>query len=682
MAALAAESILTGLCVNAVMPEDMARWLRWRNFATAILPGIWFIFSLSFSRVNYKELLSRWKWITAALFILPLATVILFGDGLFIGKPVVSPSLIWILRLSWPGYIFHFFMLAGATLILMNLEQTLRNSTGHFRWQIKFMILGLGCIFAVRIYTVSQAMLFHSMTMALELVNDAAVIVAVFLIAKSLLRTRLLNVDFYMSQTSIYNSLTILVVGVYLIAVGGLARITLHFNGGQSIPFVAFIILLAVIGLFVFLLSDRLRKRTKRFISRHFKRPIYDYRKEWTKFTLSTTSVMDIKDLCNAVVKTVSRTFDVLSVTIWILDELQETAILEASTVFSEGKSEEIKEHRTGIIKFASIIRDKNIPYDLDYLEEELPKGLQGFNKEFFDGLHLRYCLPLIAGDRLLGLMTLDNRVGGSPLTVEDFDLLKNMVDQLAASLLNLILSERLRKAKEMEAFQTMSAFFVHDLKNLASKLSLTMQNLPIHYENPEFRDDTLRTISRSLEKINLMSHRLTSLSEKLELSATETDMNEFVSKILSGLDGSLRGKITEELQPLRKALVDPEQIQKVLTNLILNAHEATNETGQIFITTGQKNGWIFISVRDNGCGMSREFMDKSLFHPFQTTKNKGMGIGLYHSKTIIEAHKGKIEVESEEGKGSVFRVLLPLEKDKGSRNKGKTTDYVARESI
>ncbi len=663
MIALAVEAVFTGLCINAIMPEDIIHWLRLRNFATAVLPGIWLLFSLSFSRANYKEFLSRWKWVTGAFFLLPLAALIFFSNSFFASKPLLGPSFTWMIVIGWPGYVFHLFIIAGAVLILMNLERTLRDSTGRMRWQIKFMALGVGCIFAVRIYTSSQTMLFHALNLSLELFNDGALILACVLIARSLLRTRILNVNFYLSQTFLYNSFTVLFVGVYLITVGLLTKITLHFNGGQSISLRAFFVLLAIVGLSTLLLSDRFRKQTKRFISRHLQRPLYDYRKEWAKFTRSTTSVTEIKDLCTVVVNMVSKTFDVLSVTIWILDDSQESVILYGSTAFSEGKPHEIVAVRSNITEFVRIMRRKNIPIDFDYAEETLPNEFEDFDEDFFDRARIRYCLPLVAGQNLLGIMTLSDRVGDDPLSVEDFDLLGTIADQVAASLLNLTLSERLREAREMEAFQTMSAFFVHDLKNLASKLSLTMQNLPNHFDNPEFREDAFQTMSQSLDKINLMSSRLTSLSQKLELNLVDNDINEVVTTTLSGLDGSLREKLIQELGTVPKVAMDSEQLQNVLVNLILNAHEAAGDTGEIIISTGQKNSWIFLSVKDSGCGMSKEFIEESLFHPFQTTKNKGMGIGLYHSKTIVEAHKGKIEVESEEGKGSVFRVLLPVGK-------------------
>jgi signal transduction histidine kinase len=105
---------------------------------------------------------------------------------------------------------------------------------------------------------------------------------------------------------------------------------------------------------------------------------------------------------------------------------------------------------------------------------------------------------------------------------------------------------------------------------------------------------------------------------------------------------------------------MDPEQMQKVVLNLVLNANDAVAEGGRIRVATGRADRWVYLSVTDDGCGMSPEFMARSLFKPFRTTKGRGLGIGLFHSKTIVEAHHGRIEVESQEGKGTTFRVLLP----------------------
>jgi signal transduction histidine kinase len=133
------------------------------------------------------------------------------------------------------------------------------------------------------------------------------------------------------------------------------------------------------------------------------------------------------------------------------------------------------------------------------------------------------------------------------------------------------------------------------------------------------------------------------------------------VRTTLEEFDDAVTASITEELHPVPRVLLDPEQIQKVLTNLVLNANEALEDGGEIRVITGKRDGWVEFTVSDSGCGISREFVENVLFRPFKTTKKQGMGIGLFHSKMIVEAHKGRIEVESEEGVGSTFRVLLPM---------------------
>ena len=200
----------------------------------------------------------------------------------------------------------------------------------------------------------------------------------------------------------------------------------------------------------------------------------------------------------------------------------------------------------------------------------------------------------------------------------------------------------------------------MHDLKNLASKLSLVTQNLPVHLDNPEFRQDAVKTITQSVAKINGMVSRLSLLSQRLELNREKLDVNDLIKSALSDLKTYIKPEVVEEFQPVPAVSLDREQFYKVLENLIVNANDAlTREDGQITVCTRENGQWVEITVADNGCGMTREFINKSLFRPFQTTKKQGMGIGLYHCKTIVEAHGGRLEVESEEGKGTVFRVLL-----------------------
>jgi len=132
------------------------------------------------------------------------------------------------------------------------------------------------------------------------------------------------------------------------------------------------------------------------------------------------------------------------------------------------------------------------------------------------------------------------------------------------------------------------------------------------------------------------------------------------VSEIIGRVDEMPGVELTQELQPLPRILADREQIQSVVTNLLLNARDAVAPGGRIQVRTERQEGRVVLSVADNGCGMSPEFVKGSLFRPFQSTKKNGLGIGMFQSRMIVEAHRGSIQVDSEPGRGTTVRVSLP----------------------
>jgi putative PEP-CTERM system histidine kinase len=411
----------------------------------------------------------------------------------------------------------------------------------------------------------------------------------------------------------------------------------------------------------VLLLSDRVRLHTKRFVSRHFQRPLYDYRTVWRTFTQATARRVEQNDLCNQVVKLISDVFQALSVSIWLVDERKERLVFAASTFLSASQAGQLTLEPADAAEIISALSVHPEPFDLDSSKELWAAALRRSHPDEFRKGGNRVCVPMIASGELLGILVLGDRVGGIAFSVQDFDLLKSASDQAAANLLNIQLSQRLSQAKQLEAFQAMSAFFVHDLKNTASTLSLMLQNLPVHYQDPKFREDALRGISKTVTHINDLITRLGVLRHELAIQAVEADLNQLVTDALKAQEQAPGFELVKELNLVPRIRLDPAQIQKVVTNLVLNAREAVSTGGRVKVETSQRNGWAVLSVTDNGCGMSPEFVQTKLFRPFQTTKKKGIGIGMFHCKMIVEAHRGRIEVQTEPGKGTVFHVLLPL---------------------
>lgn len=661
MLALGVESLFSGLAFGSASEEEKIFWVKCALVTMSLLPGIWLFFSLSYGRGNYREFLRRWRFVLTAAFLIPVALSILFEGNLIASANRADGR--WMLLLGPAGVALNLLFLSGAILTLMNLERTFRSAVGTMRWRIKFMIIGLGVLFGVRSYTACQILLFHAVDLSLQALNSAALLAACGLLLRSLLRTGHFDVDIYPSRSLLQNSLTALLAGIYLFVIGIFANVVASLGGDNAFALKAFFVLVALVLLTVLLLSDRIRLRAARFVSRHFQRPQYDYRAVWRKFTEGTASCVGQSEFCEAAVRLTAEVFNVLSVTIWLVDEKQERLNCVASTFLSETDARRISPEKYDLAQLLMAMRKQPDPLDIDSSREPWAATLKSIHPgEFSKGGH-RVCVPVVTGDELLGLMILGDRIGGIPFSGQDFDLLKCVGDEIAASLLAARLSRKLLQAKELEAFQSMSAFFVHDLKNATSTLNLMFQNLPAHFNDPAFREDALRGISKTVSHINHLIERLSLLRHELKIRPVEGDLNDWISRSLADFEKNSGLRLVKAFQPLPKIFFDPEQLSKVITNLALNAKDASPDGGEIRVGTEQLNGWAVFSVSDNGCGMNTEFLDRALFRPFQTTKKNGLGIGMFQSKMIVEAHRGKIEVQSEQGKGTTFRIYLPAKK-------------------
>ena len=657
----AAEEVFRGFAYGAVLPADVIYWQERVLVVSAVLPVVWLAFSLSYARGSGALVRSSSKWGMLALFLIPAVFAVVFRGSLFSGSTSLEAAR-WTLVSGWSGQALEYFILLTSVLVVFNMERIIRSSIGRTRWQLKFLALGIGGLFALRIYITSQSVLFHTVDTRFGVTCSLALLAANLLFAFSFSRGRLLDVDVYFSRATIQNSLTIVFAGVYLLSVGVLAQLTRSYLPNESLSLGVFIAFISLMGLAVLLLSNRLRRKIRQFVTRHFHRPIYDYRSVWMDLTQRTTSLMDIHQLSGAISKMVSESLEILSVNVWLVDETMQRLTLTGSTAFSHSQAKELEKAGKSAPDFIQFLLKHRFPVDLEEAPFEWPKEIMQAGGESFSECRMHYAVGLYAGGDLVGVMTLnDDRVGYEKLSVEDFVLLETLASQLAASLLNLKLSARLRQAGQVEAFQIVSTFFVHDLKNLASRLSLTMENLPDHFDDPQFRADALRVISSSVSNIDDMCSRLAMLKQDIELRLAQSDLRQLVTTTLDEFKANLRAAVERDLQPVPKVMMDPEQIHKVLTNLVINANESVNGNGVIRVSTVHERDTIAFSVKDNGCGMSEQFIEESLFRPFQTTKKKGLGIGLFHCKLIVEAHRGKIEVNSTVGEGTEFRVILPV---------------------
>jgi len=661
MMLFAIESLLTGFSFRTTSAETIAFLQTLGLLTKSFLPGVWLAFSVTYSRANYREFLARSRFLLALAFLLPIFVSPAVYTPVLGVRPYESPAIGWMVEFGETAKILNALILVSAVLILMNFERTFRSAVGTMRWRIKFLILGVIVIFGARIYTRSQTLLFSGYDLAQSNIETAAVLLGCILMGIGYMRSGFSEIEIYPSRAVLRTSLTLLLAGGYLFIVGILAQVVRQLGDASRFPLAAFLVLLALALLGVLLLSDRLRLRIELFVSRHFKRPEHDFRQIWTRFTKSLSAVLDETNLCATSARLISEIFSALSVSVWLLDDKQQRLI----SVFSTAESNERTSDRAidlAPAQLGSIVSSNDSrPFELEKADKQSREQLGKIGAGRFPAGGNRICVPLRAGEQNLGLLVLADRVNAIYYTPEEVDLLKCIGDDIAASLLNLRLTREILEQKELEAFQTMSAFFIHDLKNAASTLGLTLQNLPTHFDDPEFRKDALRGIKGAADRINDIVGRLGTLRQELRSKPTEVDLNSLVMEKVKGLDGVSSAEVVTNLEALPPIVADREQLGSVITNLILNAKEAVGVQGRITIETKKLDQTVALSVSDNGCGMTVEFLKDSLFRPFHTTKKRGLGIGMFQAKMIVEAHRGNIRVNSAPGAGTTFQITLPL---------------------
>jgi len=273
----------------------------------------------------------------------------------------------------------------------------------------------------------------------------------------------------------------------------------------------------------------------------------------------------------------------------------------------------------------------------------------------FLKDRKIRFILPIMTDDVLHGLLLL-----GSPINplehydVEDRELMETVAGQVAALVMNIRLGDELAEARDMEGFGKVATFVLHDLKNQVYPLSLLVDNAREFINDKEFQEDMLDSLGNIVTRMNELIAQLTNIPKNNSLKLEEIDLMDMARDAARQVpDAEIEFKGGGV-----RARVDVEQMRKVALNLFLNALEA-GESNRFTVLVEYDNGPVF-RVIDNGHGIDEEILKEGLFVPFKTTKKKGMGIGLYQSKRIVEAHGGGLYATSGDAGGAVFSVVLP----------------------
>lgn len=627
------------------------------------LPAAWLIFSIVFARPDYMELLRKRRLVIAFTVIAAVFFMLWALSGPLVSlqpeRYLQTDNLradLSVLVFNGLGNYFFIYLIIGLVVNLVQLENTLRSSTGSKRWQIKYVIFGVMAIHAFFIYAASQAILYSALSMQTIAAISVVNIISISLMGVFIVRHRLLDVEVFISRYVIYNSVTVLAVGVYLIAIGVITQGVRYLNTPYDSLLKTLFVFVAALILVIALFTLRLRRRIQLFINKHFYSHKYEFRDKWMETTEKISSKRTIEDVGATLTGMITETMSARSCNVWLLDAATKTY---AALGRYQGAFEKIPSSHPLIKRIQAELR----PFMLEEkteAEEFLHEDIKALSKTTGTVL----CTPLIteAQTDTVGFILQGADLSGEGYGQDDFDLLKALATQAAVQIRNLRLTQDLMHVKEMEAFNKFSAFIMHDLKNLTNSLSLVSQNARENINNPDFQKDAIKTIDATVTRMKNVITRLSNMPKEAELQRKDTALSEIIIKAIKHVPAAGGKNVTlinEATYPF-PIHVDPDAMEMVFINIILNAVEAVGQDGRIIVSAISGNDCVTVTIADNGSGISTEFIRNGMFKPFKTTKKSGLGIGLYQCKSIVENHGGSIAVTSAEGHGTSFIITLP----------------------
>jgi putative PEP-CTERM system histidine kinase len=633
-------------------------WQRRAFGAAAFLPVSWVGLSLIFARDNYRASLKKWLWYIwlnllialGFLFIHPGESLIKSVEGHY--RFILGPL----------GRYFLVFFLLNAVFALLNFENTLSFSYGKHRTRIKWMVRGFSLYLWPYIILSSLALLFSIIDTRLIAIGSIAIVTGTLFCGYSVYRYGFVDVDVYVGRQAVYASATITIVGAYLFLVGLTAKLIMLW-GVNVKSFFSF--LSAFVVFFVFLclaFSRNIKERLRVFIDRSIYKGKYDYRQEWAQISRKINSAFGLEGILSAVNQACVDSIGVKNASILLCNEERGYFYTAAVKTLNGAVSGDVKFDRES--EFTDWLRRYGEPLIIKmFAEKPDTRGIYEKEKKNLEQLKAQVMVALAVKQRLIGFLCAGEKPSGEPFTGDDLELFKRIAEQAGVAILNARLSEDLILSKEMESFYKVSSFLIHDLKNFSSVLSMVAQNAKENFDKPEFQKDALAAISNTVGRMNELMQKLSILPRGLELKPGHADLNYAIAQALakSRVEDIRQIRLVKELNGIPRVTADSEYIEKVFLNLILNAIEAMPEGGEIRISSRRDEKFVELILSDTGCGMTDEFIDKQLFKPFQSTKNKGLGIGLFQCKAIIEAHKGKMDVRSKPGEGTAFTIRLPI---------------------
>ncbi|AEF99746.1 XrtA/PEP-CTERM system histidine kinase PrsK [Methylomonas methanica] len=544
---------------------------------------------------------------------------------------------------------------------LILIEQLYRNTPIAQRWNIKFLCLSAGALFAIDLIVYSKSLLYKQLDLSLWQSRGIINALITPLLALALPRLDTINFDIIRTtpRRTVFYTTVLIGCGMYLTLMSATGYYLKRVNAQWGETIQTLFIFLAILLLITAFTSGKIRALAKVYFGKHFFHYSYDYREEWLKISKALAKLESLDELKQFIITTLTDLVESSGGGLWLKNDrgqfflaAEQNLHLSPQELDHLKKGHQLPEYlanKQWVIDFYEMAHAPEVYDDVD------------LTPWCYEDSQVWLIVPLFHLNHLEAFAVLTQPRAPRKLNWEDHDLLKTVGMQLANALALNKTSEALANNRQFETYHRLSAYLVHDLKNIAAQIALIVKNADKHKHNPDFFDDTIDTLNNA---VNKMQHIVEQLKQgKTPPSADSVvDLVDIIKKIQRQHNGS--PPLQTEIQTPR-CLIKTNQTKliSVLINLIQNAQDASQKpNGWVKLVLTATPDYAVIKIVDNGIGMEPSFVAERLFKPFDTTKgNAGMGIGAYEARDFILKCAGQLEVDSQPGKGTTFTIQLPL---------------------
>lgn len=533
-------------------------------------------------------------------------------------------------------------------------EILFRNAHPDNRWRIKFLCFGVGGIYAYDLLLYSDALLFRDLDLILWQARGAANALAAPLIAVAAARNPGFALDASVSRRVVYHGATLGAVSLYLLFMAAAGYYLRTYGGEWGEVLQVTFLFGALLGLLALVFSGHLRARLRVLLSKHFFSYRYDYREQWLNLTRTLSGSRSLFEAREAALRALAAIVESPGGQLWLRDGAEfRPAARWNMPALNAGESPE-----GALCRF---LAERDWVINLEEFRDKPEHYPNLARPAWLDALAQAWLIvPLANQGELRGFAVLATPLARVEVNWEVCDILKTAASQAASHLDQLANASQLAEAQQFAGFHRLSAFVLHDLKNLIAQQSLVVSRAGRHRHNPAFVDDMVHIMEHSVGKMQRLMDLLK--SGVSDARPMRFDLAHLVAEAVRSRSNALPVPVLDADSGSLYVHADHDRLLSVLEHLLQNAQEATPDDGNVGVKLRGLDGQALITIEDTGCGMDEHFMRERLFRPFDTTKgDTGMGIGAYESREYARALGGELEVESTPGTGTRITLKLPL---------------------